>query len=328
MFVHYHIAKTSELPPITAPLYEYIVAGNGVFKRAQRDVMSAMIPVSSGHIRGLATMEPEFIPNFGKVPKAIVNHILDVATEAARQNLESLFYLNLRAGIWQLEIPKQIQTYSSVAPVEKGAGSPYDRAIIEIHSHHRMSPHFSLNDDKDETGFRIFGVIGHLNPAQDYWPMINLRLGVYGDWWALPADRILEMPLRLRDYNSDKETDENEVIDAYTREQAIADGVLLDVTATAKEAGFSCPIALTSAVYEMYVKVPEGVEEADMTGRLWDILMVLRQAARKSSGKQEILFKLSVQRGELEMEVVTLKAVCGSDDDGEMCLTVMLPEED
>jgi PRTRC genetic system protein A len=202
MLVNYHIAKTPELPPITAPLYEYIVAGNGVFKRAQRDVMNAMIPISRGQIRGLATMEPEFITNFGKVPRAIVNQIIDVATKAARQELESLFYLNLQAGIWQLEIPNQIQTYSSVAPVEKGAGSPYDRAVIEIHSHHRMSPHFSPDDDRDEAGFRIFGVIGRLNPAQDHWPMINLRLGVYGDWWPLPVERIFETPLRLRDFNT------------------------------------------------------------------------------------------------------------------------------
>jgi hypothetical protein len=106
MLVNYHIAKTPELPPITAPLYEYIVAGNGVFKRAQRDVMNAMIPISRGQIRGLATMEPEFITNFGKVPGTIVNQIINVATEAARQELEALFYLNLQGGVWQLEIPK------------------------------------------------------------------------------------------------------------------------------------------------------------------------------------------------------------------------------
>jgi hypothetical protein len=126
----------------------------------------------------------------------------------------------------------------------------------------------------------------------------------------------------------DTPDDENEIIDIYSRRQAITDGVLIDVTVTAKEAGFSCSVALTSAVYERYVRVPEGVEDADITGRLWDILTVLRHAARKSIGKPEILFKLSVQVGEHEMKVITLKAVCGSDDDGQICLTVMLPEED
>jgi hypothetical protein len=75
------------------------VAGNGVFKRAQRDVMSAMIPISSGQIRGLTMIEPEFITCFGKVPEAIVTQFLDVATEVAQQDVEALIYLNLRGGI-------------------------------------------------------------------------------------------------------------------------------------------------------------------------------------------------------------------------------------
>ena len=36
MFVHYLLATAAELPPISAPLYEYVFAGNGVFKRAAR----------------------------------------------------------------------------------------------------------------------------------------------------------------------------------------------------------------------------------------------------------------------------------------------------
>ena len=48
-----------------------------------------------------------------------------------------------------------------------------------------------------------------------------------------------------------------EIIDSYTRKQAIADGVLIDVTETASEAGFRIPVALTRAVWADYVAVPE-----------------------------------------------------------------------
>jgi hypothetical protein len=37
--------------------------------------------------------------------------------------------------------------------------------------------------------------------------------------------------------------DENEIIHSYKREQAIADGVLIDLTELATEAGFICPVA-------------------------------------------------------------------------------------
>ena len=38
-------------------------------------------------------------------------------------------------------------------------------------------------------------------------------------------------------------------IHVYTRAQAIADGVLVDVSDTARDAGFRVPVALTSAVW-------------------------------------------------------------------------------
>lgn len=205
MFVQYLIAKTAELPPISAPLYEYVFAGNGVFKRAVRKEMSAMIRVSECAIRGLAPVEPELSLQFDRVPESIVQQILDAAREAARQELEILFHLGLVDGKWRLEIPPQIRRYASVEPMEKGAGSSYERAIIEIHSHHRMPAEFSPDDDREETGFRIYGVIGNLNPRSAHWPKINFRVGVYGDWWSLPADRIIEMPAQLIDCNAKDE---------------------------------------------------------------------------------------------------------------------------
>ena len=205
MFVHYLLANTAELPPVTAPLYEYVFAGNGVFKRAARKEISAMIPVSECAIRGLAPVETELSIQFDRVPESIIQRILDTAREAARQELEILFHLSMADGKWRLEIPLQIQRYASVEPMEKGAGSSYERAIIEIHSHHRMPAEFSPDDDRDETGFRIYGVIGNLNLRAAHWPKINFRVGVYGDWWPLPADRIIGMPAQLIDCNAKDE---------------------------------------------------------------------------------------------------------------------------
>ena len=59
-------------------------------------------------------------------------------------------------------------------------------------------------------------------------------------------------------------TEQNEspfgpVIYAYTRAQAVADGVQVEVTKTAKEAGISFPVFLTRTVFDAYVAVPEGV---------------------------------------------------------------------
>lgn len=121
-----------------------------------------------------------------------------------------------------------------------------------------------------------------------------------------------------------------EVIHSYTRAEAIADGVLVDVSEMAREAGFKFPVALTRVVYAKYVEAPEGMTGQDQQGRLWDILNMLRFAAAQSRGESEILFKLyvRVQKGDRRPRLVTLKSVCGPNDDASPCITVMMPDED
>lgn len=123
---------------------------------------------------------------------------------------------------------------------------------------------------------------------------------------------------------------EEDIIFAYTRAQALEDGVLIDVSETAREASFSYPVALTRAVWSKYVEVPEGVEGQDEAGRLWDIVWMFRHAIRRNSDRSELRFQLHVRNDNRDgtPPLVELKAVCGPGDDGSPCITVMLPEED
>ena len=61
-------------------------------------------------------------------------------------------------------------------------------------------------------------------------------------------------------------TDFGPVIYSYTRKQAVADGVQVDVTKNAKEAGISFPVFLTRPVFDAYVAVPDGVNGQDVNG--------------------------------------------------------------
>lgn len=100
-----------------------------------------------------------------------------------------------------------------------------------------------------------------------------------------------------------------DIIHAYTRKEAIEDGVLVDVSKLAKEAGFKWPVAMTSAVHAKYVQVPSAADWQDETGRLWDILMVLQINIRQCSTQREgLLFTLRVDNGEGARKV-TLKSV-------------------
>ena len=122
-----------------------------------------------------------------------------------------------------------------------------------------------------------------------------------------------------------------EVIYAYTRKDALNDGVQIDVSEVAREAGLKFPVYLTRTVWESYVTVPDGVRCQDEKGRLWDIVWMLRCAARRTSGPQ-MLFGLHVRNDNRDRKppLVNLKAVCGPRDidDAQPAITVMLPDED
>ena len=54
MFTKYILAETDTLPAIDpTSLYEFVMAGNGVFVRAHRSGLEAMIPISTCEIREL-----------------------------------------------------------------------------------------------------------------------------------------------------------------------------------------------------------------------------------------------------------------------------------
>jgi hypothetical protein len=62
------------------------------------------------------------------------------------------------------------------------------------------------------------------------------------------------------------------LVHRYTRADALRDGVLIDVSPTAREAGIRYPVALTRAAWERCVAVPPGVACQDEAGRLWDVV--------------------------------------------------------
>jgi hypothetical protein len=121
------------------------------------------------------------------------------------------------------------------------------------------------------------------------------------------------------------------VIYSYTRAQAIADGVQIDVTKTAQEAGIKFPVFLTRGVFETYVAVPEGVTGQDEAGRLWDVVWMLRFGIiRARPGVQRIPVAFYVRNDSRAPRLVKLVATCGplDMDDPQPAITITMPDED
>ena len=121
------------------------------------------------------------------------------------------------------------------------------------------------------------------------------------------------------------------VVYTYTRAQAVADGVQVEVTKTAQEAGIKFPMFLTRAVWDAYVAVPPDVTAQDEAGRLWDVVWMTRFAIIRSHGHTDRLpVALYVRNDNQRSRLVKLVATCGPVDfeDPAPAITVMLFDED
>jgi hypothetical protein len=122
-----------------------------------------------------------------------------------------------------------------------------------------------------------------------------------------------------------------EIISTYTRAQAVADGMQVEVTKTAQEAGIRFPVFLTRTVFEAYVAVPEGVTGQDEPGRLWDILWLTRMAIKIAPPfAVRVPVVLYVRNDNRASRPVRLLAVCSATDidDARPAITIMRPDED
>lgn len=122
---------------------------------------------------------------------------------------------------------------------------------------------------------------------------------------------------------------------SYTRAQAIDDGVLVDVTQTAHEAGFKLPVAMTSAAWADTVKwtATDSKRQTpqDESGRLCDVLWMAYLAARRSTNGSRVEFQLlRVPNGGsgTRPRLTTLHMHIGPGDNGEAVITLMQPYED
>jgi len=127
-----------------------------------------------------------------------------------------------------------------------------------------------------------------------------------------------------------------DVIFAYTRAQALADGVLVDVSAAAREVDLRWPVAMTRAAWEDCVAWSEDDSRRqvhqDEVGRLWDVLWMAFCAIRNApSGDRQLvyaLYRVPLDGTSINAMLTQLKVVAGPGDDGEPVITLMLPGED
>lgn len=153
--------------------------------------------------------------------------------------------------------------------------------------------------------------------------------------WETSPDAVRHVPDNERTVSPDDGF--GEAIHVYTRAQAIADGILVEVPEDLdRDAGFRVPVALTRAAWLDCVTWSDqdsrrkGGLPQDETGRLWDVLWMARSAARGVEGDQTPfrLYRVRREGRGVRPRLVMLVAHIGPGDEGEPVVTIMQPGED
>ena len=150
------------------------------------------------------------------------------------------------------------------------------------------------------------------------------------------------------------------VISSYTRADALADGMLVDVSELAREAGFVIPVAVTASVWDECIDWPEESEQGfgqSIDGRLWDVLFMAHWKIKECTwlekeetecsevclirtGYMDLEYQLNVIPKDTKAETITeiddftgaklttLKINIGPGDNAEPVITIMQTYED
>lgn len=204
-FVEHKIASANT-EDITAIMFEYLMAGNGLFIRAKRREFSVCLPVCSQQIKGLPNSNSGIVWHKPKIPVGIWEEIL---SEARWANDFTKFKEDVFVVFWHEESCewrwKRIsRERKKAATIADDTLLEYGEACIELHTHPKGANHFSQADDADECGkFRIFGI---LTGIHSIFPKLRLRCGVFDNFFQIPVDFVSEMPRGFIDLNREVQT--------------------------------------------------------------------------------------------------------------------------
>jgi len=193
--------------------YDYVLASNGLFIEAEGKLVAARIPVALSEVRGLAPLEPKVVMRYGRVPR----HFFELAlnTMLTTPDKERYVAVTWNEG-YHISVPEQAAAIMvGETFMDEGHGSEAgvsylnpDSVLLDMHTHPKMRAGFSFTDNRDETGLKLYAVVGHVgsyrevtNDMDDERAMvqlqsncsaIRLRVGVYGYFYQIPWADVFE----------------------------------------------------------------------------------------------------------------------------------------
>ena len=163
--------------------YDYVLGSGGVYVQSESAHLTARVPVAPCTVRGLAPVAEKVELTHGPIPARLFE--IGLGWFQDDPETERLFAVRWDGRAYRLVVPEQEGTATRLKY------TPPAGVVAEFHSHGSSRAFFSATDDRDEQGFRIYGVAGRLDTPR---PELSLRVGVYGHFAPLDWSQVFGGP--------------------------------------------------------------------------------------------------------------------------------------
>ena len=163
--------------------YDYLLGSGGLYVQSRSAHLVARVLVAPGSVRGLAPVTEKVQLTHGPIPAYLFE--LGLSWFQETPDTERFFAVRWDGTSYRVVVPEQAGTPASLT-YRPPAGT-----VAEFHSHGKTRAFFSNTDDRDEQGFRIYGVVGKLDTSR---PELSLRVGVYGYFGPLRWGQVFGGP--------------------------------------------------------------------------------------------------------------------------------------
>ena len=163
--------------------FDYVLGAGGLYVQSESAHLTARILASPCEVRGLAPVTEKVELSHGPIPAGLFE--LGSRWFQDDPHTERFFAVRWDGRSYRLVVPPQLGTATSLEY------TPPSGVVAEFHSHGRSRAFFSATDNKDEQGFRIYGVAGRLDSDR---PELSLRVGVYGHFAPVQWSHVFSGP--------------------------------------------------------------------------------------------------------------------------------------
>ena len=163
--------------------FDYVLGAGGLYLQSESAHLTARVLIAPAEVRGLAPVFEKLALAQGPIPAHVFE--LGLGWMLAAPGTERFFAVRWDGHAYRLVVPPQEGTGSSLTY------QPPQGVIAEFHSHGTHPAYFSATDDRDEQGFRVYGLVGCLDTPE---PELTLRLGIYGHFAPLHWSQVFDGP--------------------------------------------------------------------------------------------------------------------------------------